>query len=89
MKDYYVGSFNIVHICIHVNGADIPFNIMQKASAMHRKDGSSVRPKGSILEKAIRELEKMVAECKFNACCIIMSYTVKSIQQDSDPSTWV
>ena len=29
----------------------------------HRKDGSNVRPKSS-LEKAIRELEKMVAECK-------------------------
>lgn len=39
-------------------------NILQKASHMHRKDGSSVRPKGSMLEKAIRELEKMVAECK-------------------------
>ncbi|KAH9691369.1 ubinuclein-1 [Citrus sinensis] len=35
-----------------------------KASHMHRKDGSSVRPKGSMLEKAIRELEKMVAESR-------------------------
>lgn len=34
---------------------------MQKVT--HRKDGSNVRPKSS-LEKAIRELEKMVAECK-------------------------
>ena len=35
---------------------------------MHKKDGSSVRPKISMLEKAIRELEKMVAECKFGNC---------------------
>ena len=33
---------------------------------MHKKDGSSVRPKSSLLEKAIRELEKMVAECKLH-----------------------
>lgn len=39
--------------------------VMQKASHMQRKDGSTVRPKGSMLEKAIRELEKMVAECMF------------------------
>ncbi|KAJ6997935.1 ubinuclein-1-like isoform X1 [Populus alba x Populus x berolinensis] len=35
-----------------------------KTSHVHRKDGSSVRPKSSILEKAIRELEKMVAESR-------------------------
>jgi hypothetical protein len=37
-------------------------NFMQKPTHI-RKDGSSVRPKNS-LEKAIRELERMVAECK-------------------------
>ncbi|CAK7346917.1 unnamed protein product [Dovyalis caffra] len=35
-----------------------------KTSHAHRKDGSSVRPKSSMLEKAIRELEKMVAESR-------------------------
>lgn len=38
---------------------------MQKTPHMHKRDGSSLRPKSSMLEKAIRELEKMVAECKF------------------------
>lgn len=38
--------------------------IVQKTSHVHRKEGSSVRPKGSMLEKAIRDLERMVAECK-------------------------
>jgi ubinuclein len=37
---------------------------MQKSEYMHKKDGSSVRPKSSMLEKALGELEKMVAECK-------------------------
>ncbi|KAK4745071.1 hypothetical protein SAY87_011383 [Trapa incisa] len=31
---------------------------------MHRKDGVSVRPKVSLLEKAIRDLQKMVAESR-------------------------
>ncbi|XP_050364662.1 ubinuclein-1-like isoform X4 [Argentina anserina] len=35
-----------------------------KTSHVHRKEGSSVRPKGSMLEKAIRELERMVAESR-------------------------
>ncbi|GLT77922.1 hypothetical protein SLA2020_494760 [Shorea laevis] len=35
-----------------------------KTSHMHRKDGSAIRTKGSMLEKAIRELEKMVAESR-------------------------
>ncbi|XP_034929216.1 ubinuclein-1 isoform X4 [Populus alba] len=35
-----------------------------RTSHVHRKDGSSVRPKSSMLEKAIRELEKMVAESR-------------------------
>ena len=38
---------------------------MQKSEYMLKKDGSGGRPKISMLEKAIRELEKMVAECKF------------------------
>ncbi|KAK9271218.1 hypothetical protein L1049_026808 [Liquidambar formosana] len=35
-----------------------------KAPHMRRKDGSIVRPKVSVLEKAIRELEKMVVESR-------------------------
>ncbi|KAL1344441.1 hypothetical protein AAHE18_08G046400 [Arachis hypogaea] len=35
-----------------------------KSEHMIKKDGSSVRPKISVLEKAIRELEKMVAESR-------------------------
>ncbi|KAG7016462.1 hypothetical protein SDJN02_21571 [Cucurbita argyrosperma subsp. argyrosperma] len=35
-----------------------------KTPNVHKKDGSSVRPKSSLLEKAIRELEKMVAESR-------------------------
>ncbi|KAK7275608.1 hypothetical protein RIF29_16727 [Crotalaria pallida] len=35
-----------------------------KSENMHKKDGSGVRPKTSMLEKAIRELEKMVAESR-------------------------
>ncbi|KAF3447040.1 hypothetical protein FNV43_RR12220 [Rhamnella rubrinervis] len=36
----------------------------KKTPHMHKRDGSSGRPKGSMLEKAIRELEKMVAESR-------------------------
>ncbi|XVF36983.1 hypothetical protein REPUB_Repub19eG0105800 [Reevesia pubescens] len=35
-----------------------------KSSHMPKKDGSTLRPKSSMLEKAIRELEKMVAESR-------------------------
>ncbi|KAF1865642.1 hypothetical protein Lal_00005019 [Lupinus albus] len=35
-----------------------------KSEYMHKKDGSSIRTKNSALEKAIRELEKMVAESR-------------------------
>ncbi|KAK7410628.1 hypothetical protein VNO78_01569 [Psophocarpus tetragonolobus] len=35
-----------------------------KSENMHKKDGSSIRPKTSMLEKALRELEKMVAESR-------------------------
>ncbi|XP_022748914.1 ubinuclein-1-like isoform X3 [Durio zibethinus] len=35
-----------------------------KSSHMPKKDGSTLRPKTSMLEKAIRELEKMVAESR-------------------------
>lgn len=38
---------------------------MQKSKNILKKDGSSVKPKITMLEKTIRELEKMVAECKF------------------------
>ncbi|XP_050238656.1 ubinuclein-1 isoform X2 [Mercurialis annua] len=35
-----------------------------KTSHVHKKDSSSVRSKGSVLENAIKELEKMVAESR-------------------------
>ncbi|XP_048436497.1 ubinuclein-1-like isoform X6 [Pyrus x bretschneideri] len=35
-----------------------------KSSHVHKKDGSSMKSKSSMLEKAIRELEKMVAESR-------------------------
>lgn len=31
---------------------------------MHSQDSSTLRPKGTMLERAIRELEKIVAECE-------------------------
>ncbi|MBA0727767.1 hypothetical protein Golax_000727 [Gossypium laxum] len=37
---------------------------VEKSSHMSKKDGSTLRPKSSILEKAIRELEKLVAESR-------------------------
>ncbi|XP_019066629.1 ubinuclein-1-like isoform X1 [Solanum lycopersicum] len=37
---------------------------IQKDPAMQRKEGSSGRPKGTMLEKAIRDLEKIVAELR-------------------------
>ncbi|XP_019461794.1 PREDICTED: ubinuclein-1-like isoform X2 [Lupinus angustifolius] len=44
---------------------EIPdLNLSEKSENVHKKDGSSVRPKTSTLEKAIRELEKMVAESR-------------------------
>ncbi|OMO50361.1 hypothetical protein CCACVL1_30488 [Corchorus capsularis] len=35
-----------------------------KSSQTQKKDGSTLRPKGSMLERSIRELEKMVAESR-------------------------
>ncbi|CAO2834245.1 unnamed protein product [Amaranthus hypochondriacus] len=35
-----------------------------KNSHLHKKEGSSVKPKANLLEKSIRELEKMVAESR-------------------------
>ncbi|CAI0395746.1 unnamed protein product [Linum tenue] len=43
---------------------DGKMTVHKTASTVHKRDGSSVRPKGSMLEKAIKELERMVAECK-------------------------
>lgn len=39
---------------------------------MQRKEGSSVKSRSSMLEKAIRELEKMVAECM---CAYVNKYS--------------
>uniref|UniRef100_A0A803LHH8 Hpc2-related domain-containing protein n=1 Tax=Chenopodium quinoa TaxID=63459 RepID=A0A803LHH8_CHEQI len=35
-----------------------------KISVLHKKEGSSVKPKANVLEKAVRELEKAVAESR-------------------------
>ncbi|KAF8405679.1 hypothetical protein HHK36_007756 [Tetracentron sinense] len=45
-------------------GVGFVSNLMQKTPPMHVKEGSSVRPKVTMLERAIRELEKMVAESR-------------------------
>ncbi|KAE9446522.1 hypothetical protein C3L33_21596, partial [Rhododendron williamsianum] len=42
----------------------LPWLDLQKAPLQQRKEGSSVRYKSSMLEKAIRELENMVAESR-------------------------
>ncbi|XP_077224676.1 ubinuclein-1-like isoform X2 [Tasmannia lanceolata] len=44
------------------SGGKYPVHI--KSSSMPAKEGSSVRPKGTMLERAIRELEKIVQECR-------------------------
>lgn len=41
------------------------YKILQKVPHVQRKEGSSVKSRSSMLEKAIRELEKTVAECMF------------------------
>lgn len=38
-------------------------HLFQKVPHVPRKEGSNVRPKITVLDKAIRELEKIVAEC--------------------------
>ncbi|CAN1234543.1 UBN1 [Linum perenne] len=46
------------------NVPDGKISVDATASHVHKRDGSSVRPKVSILEKTIRELERMVAESR-------------------------
>lgn len=41
----------------------MPYLNLQKTLPVPRKEGSNVRPKITLLDKAIRDLEKMVAEC--------------------------
>lgn len=61
--------------------ADLESPILQKMmQQMHRKDGASVRPKVSLLEKAIRDLEKMVAECKYIYRKLLESYSLFTLQ---------
>lgn len=69
LESYRSNDSNMVHFplyCLHLTE-----NIMlvQKPSHVHKKDGSSVKAKSSMLENAIRELEKMVAECKLQSSC--------------------
>nr|CAD1838857.1 unnamed protein product [Ananas comosus var. bracteatus] len=45
-------------------GSVYPTQTIQPTYAKE-KEGSSMRPKGTTLERAIRDLEKIVAECKF------------------------
>ncbi|XP_074280191.1 ubinuclein-1-like isoform X2 [Silene latifolia] len=49
---------------IDLNLPDTKHLIQPVNSAMHKKEGSSVKSKVNVLEKAIRELEKMVAESR-------------------------
>ncbi|KAA8538401.1 hypothetical protein F0562_028053 [Nyssa sinensis] len=48
-----------------INGSEGKYSMQTvKVPLMHRKEGSSGRPKSTMLEKAIRELEKLVAESR-------------------------
>ncbi|KAI8016941.1 Rhamnogalacturonan I rhamnosyltransferase 1 [Camellia lanceoleosa] len=47
-----------------VGGGDSVAAVEKEAPLMQRKEGLNVRPKSTMLEKAIRELEKMVAESR-------------------------
>jgi hypothetical protein len=40
------------------------FFLLQKSKNILKKDCSALRPKSTILEKAVQDLEKTVAECK-------------------------
>ncbi|XP_059631742.1 ubinuclein-1-like [Cornus florida] len=42
----------------------LDINVPEKVPIMHKKEGSSVRSKSTMLEKAIKELEKVVAESR-------------------------
>ncbi|XP_059630643.1 ubinuclein-1-like isoform X3 [Cornus florida] len=45
-----------------INVPEGKYSMQTTAPVMHRREGSSVRPKSTTLEKAIKELEKMVVE---------------------------
>ncbi|XP_043724876.1 ubinuclein-1-like isoform X3 [Telopea speciosissima] len=47
-----------------LNSSGSKYLTQTATQSMHVKEGSSVRPKGTMLERAIRELEKMVAESR-------------------------
>ncbi|KAI8013531.1 hypothetical protein LOK49_LG05G00550 [Camellia lanceoleosa] len=47
-----------------IGGGDSVAAVEKKVPLMQRKEGLNVRPKSTMLEKAIRELEKMVAESR-------------------------
>ncbi|XP_048331527.2 ubinuclein-1 isoform X2 [Ziziphus jujuba] len=49
---------------LDLNTFEGKYSIPTMKTHVHKRDGSSVRPKSSMLEKAIRELEKMVAESR-------------------------
>lgn len=55
---------NGIHELPDTNISQGKHSIQTKASHPNKKDGTGVRPKGSMLDKAIRELEKMVAESR-------------------------
>ncbi|XP_058753234.1 ubinuclein-1-like isoform X2 [Vicia villosa] len=52
-----------------------------KSEYMHRKDGSSVRPKSSMLEKTLVELEKMVAESRPPAADVEADNTSQAVKR--------
>ncbi|KAF4363259.1 hypothetical protein G4B88_016070 [Cannabis sativa] len=55
---------NGIHEMSDVDMLEGKHSPMTRTPHMHKKDGSNARLKGSMLEKAIRELEKMVAESR-------------------------
>ena len=52
-------------ICCYYFNLFLNSETVQKTPLMQRKESSSVRSKSTMLEKAIKELEKMVADCMF------------------------
>lgn len=64
---FFVGAFFGMVELLMVFSLDFHvfvLNVMQKSVSLPPKEGSTARPKGTVLERAIRDLEKVVAECE-------------------------
>lgn len=53
-----------ISVLPYILGGYFVFDVLQQPTFRRVKEGSTVRPKGTTLERAIRDLEKIVAECK-------------------------